>query len=72
MSDSKIASRYALSLYDKASETGVLESVATDIRSLNQVVTETEYRLNKATQAPPRREENSDEPKDSFRKASIS
>ena len=40
MSDSKIASRYALSLYDKASETGVLESVATDIRSLNQVVTE--------------------------------
>jgi F-type H+-transporting ATPase subunit delta len=40
MSDSKIASRYALSLYDKASETGVLESVATDIRSLNQVVSE--------------------------------
>jgi hypothetical protein len=39
---------------------------------LNQVVTETEYRLKKATQAPPRREEDPHEPKDSFRKASIS
>lgn len=37
MSDSKIASRYALSLYIKASETGVLEAVVSDIRSLNEV-----------------------------------
>jgi len=37
MSDSKIASRYALSLYDKASEDGVLESVAADIQNLNEI-----------------------------------
>jgi F-type H+-transporting ATPase subunit delta len=37
MSDSKIAARYAKSLYDKASETGVLESVASDIHSLNEI-----------------------------------
>jgi F-type H+-transporting ATPase subunit delta len=37
MSESKIASRYAKSLYDKATETGALESVAADIRNLNEI-----------------------------------
>lgn len=37
MSESKIAARYAKSLYDKASESGVLESVASDIHSLNEI-----------------------------------
>ena len=38
MSESRIASRYAKSLYDKASESGALEAVASDIRNLNDVV----------------------------------
>lgn len=37
MSDTKIAARYAKSLYDKASDSGVLESVASDIRNLNEI-----------------------------------
>ncbi|MBS3914801.1 MAG: ATP synthase F1 subunit delta [Bacteroidetes bacterium] len=37
MSESKIASRYAKSLYDKAADTGDLESVASDIKNLNLI-----------------------------------
>lgn len=37
MSESKIAARYARSLYDKASESGVLEKVVGDIKSLNEI-----------------------------------
>lgn len=40
MSDTKIASRYALSLYNKASEIGVLEAVVSDIRNLNAVTSQ--------------------------------
>src|SRR5687767_11720977 len=37
MSESKIASRYAKSLYDTAMDAGTLESVAADIKNLNQI-----------------------------------
>ena len=40
MSDSKIASRYALSLYNKAADAGIVDVVVNDIRSLNKVVVE--------------------------------
>lgn len=46
MSDVKIASRYAKSLYDRAVETGSLESVARDITNLNEAVTQSaDFRL---------------------------
>lgn len=38
MSDTKIAYRYAKSLFDRATETGVIDQVASDIRNLNDLI----------------------------------